>query len=130
MQNYLTYLIHKNTTFVNNLEKFNFEMESETPNLSVLSEYLGIKGKSSGVLIYKDKTVFVSLKELNGKVSTVALPNAKSVTENRMVYSENMPRLLKMQKDAIAAIVKLSPSKFRSVENRTGLANLLLLKEF
>ena len=130
MQNYLAYTIQKNITFVNTLEKYKAEMSSANPNLAVLSEYLNLKGAHANVLTLENQVVTISLKALSGKVTKIPLPKAEIILEDRMLYSENMTRLLKMQKSAIAALVKLSPSQFRSVEDRVGLANLLLVKEF
>lgn len=130
MKNYLAYTIQKNIGFVNTMEEYKRQVESENPNLEIMSDFLGIKGRSAGVLAIENGKVVVKLKELNDRVTTIELPSADQVKNDQVIYSENMPRLLKMQKDAISAMVKLSPSQFRSVENRVGLANLLLVKEF
>jgi hypothetical protein len=80
--------------------------------------------RNPSIIIQKNVTFII------GRVTVVQLPTAETVKNDQMIYSENMPRLLKMQKDAVGAMIKLSPSQFRSVENRVRLATLLLVKKF
>jgi uncharacterized protein YoxC len=129
MRNYLIYSMKKNFGYVNNLEKYKAAYEAK--DLNALYAFLNLKDDDKGLLkLNENKEITLSLKGNRNSTVVILLPSAEEVGEGQMLYSENMPRLLKMQKDVIQALAKLSPAQFRTVENRNGVANLLLLKEF
>ena len=131
MKNYLNYTIQKSISFVLTMDKYKEALETLDAETLVL--FLNNEGVTKE-MITKNSNGELKLHLPFGidniEFVEISLPTAEEVSSNVLVYSENMERLLKMQKDTISALVKLSPSQFRSSESREKFAQLLLFKNY
>jgi len=131
MKNYLNYTIQKSISFVLTLDKYKEAFENA--DIDTLALYLNNEGVTKDMITKSsngEMKIHLPFGIENVEFVDISLPTAKEVSSDVVVYSENMERLLKMQKDTISALVKLTPSKFRSSESREKFAQLLLFKNY
>ena len=132
MKNYLNYTIQKSISFTLTLEKYQDALNRN--DFDTLALYLNNEGVTRDMLMVEDGLIKIRLpveQRPGGKnFETFTLPRSEAITANTMLYSENMERLIKMQKDTVSALVKLSPSQFRTTESREKFSRMLLFKNF
>lgn len=128
MRNYLNYTIQKSLSSILTLD--NYKSAFDRKDVTALAMYLTNEGVDKSMIKVIDNELKIALPASDGAIVNVQLPSAESIDADVVVYSENMEKLLRMQKDTISALVKLSPSQFRSQESREKFAQLLLLKNY
>ena len=129
MKNYLTYTAQKSISFALSLEKYKAAYEKK--DFTTLALYFANEGISSSMFIANGDELSIRLPMDDEKIfADIVLPTMNQINLDVLVYSENMEHLLKMQKDTLSALIKLSPSQFRSTESREKYAEVLLLKNY
>ncbi|MFP5384661.1 MAG: hypothetical protein ACLGHN_01185 [Bacteriovoracia bacterium] len=109
LQNLLSYTLFREGEGINNF-KSRYEKAFASKNVQELTAFLNLKDKQIEVSVDSDQLV---LKLKNGFESevTVNLPSPKDLASGEILYSENMPRLLKMQEVILNNLEKVTPVK-------------------
>ncbi|MGZ3808413.1 MAG: hypothetical protein ACXVCE_10020 [Bacteriovorax sp.] len=125
MKNFMKYLISTRIDEeFNSLSLQDYETALENKDLKVLSNYFDNETIQKNLALDKDDNIVLKLK-IDGEEQDYRLPSLVELQDNKISYSENMYRLLELQKRVRDSLAKVAPNNF-SRDQKDQIARMMI----